>query len=327
MARKLRFERAGGLYHVLNRGDSRSWIFETPAAKESFEKSLSETCERSGWVLHAYCIMGNHYHLALETPEPNLSEGMRLLQSMFSIRFNSFSKEKGQIFQGRFKSVVVEDWERLGWLCHYINLNPVRAGICSVEELRSLDHCSYRYLWDKRKRPSYLNFEACLGSAGALKDASVGRRKYAEYLSWLCEDEPAQKSMLFDTMSKGWVMGSKGFKIALLEDEKKLKASFKLGAGDAKEILEFAWETKLERCLKILKADIAGAADVKKSEDWKVAIAGYLKGKHLCRNGWLAEKLEMGTEYGVSRYVAEMLSGKRADAKKLYDILIKKIKD
>ena len=78
------------MYHVLNRGNYRSWIFEDDGVKKSFEKSLFETCQKTGWILHAYCVMGNHYHLALETPEPNLSEGMRFLQSIFAIRFNKF---------------------------------------------------------------------------------------------------------------------------------------------------------------------------------------------------------------------------------------------
>jgi len=113
MARKARFERTGGLYHVINRGSYRSWIFESDGAKKSFEKALLEAAKRSGWILHAYCVMGNHFHLALETPEPNLSEGMRWLQSSFATRFNRFRKENGHVFQGRFKSLVVEDSERL----------------------------------------------------------------------------------------------------------------------------------------------------------------------------------------------------------------------
>ncbi|MDA1069207.1 MAG: transposase, partial [Verrucomicrobia bacterium] len=75
MARKVRFEQAGGFYHVINRGNYRSWVFETEGSRKSFEKTLLEACKRSGWILHAYCVMGNHYHLAVETPEPNLSEG------------------------------------------------------------------------------------------------------------------------------------------------------------------------------------------------------------------------------------------------------------
>ena len=75
MARKLRTETEGGLFHVINRGNYRKWIFAEEGAKAAFERALFESCERAGWVLHAFCIMGNHYHLALETPRGNLSEG------------------------------------------------------------------------------------------------------------------------------------------------------------------------------------------------------------------------------------------------------------
>lgn len=326
MARKLRFEQAGGLYHVLNRGNDHHWIFEEDEAKRSFENSLFEACERAGWVLHAYCVMGNHFHLALETPQPNLSEGMRLLQSIFSIRLNRLRKERGHIFQGRFKSIVVEDLDQLSWLCHYIHLNPVRAGICGVEELRSLDYCSYRHLWDKRKRPQFLDLGTCLQGAGGLKDTSAGRQKYAQYLARLAEDEPRQKAMLFDRMSSGWAMGSKEFKEALLGDEKNMRACIELRMSDAREMRELVWEKSLATCAARLDIDLNALGSERKAADWKVAIAGFLKQKMLCRNGWIAEKLDMGTEYGVSRYVTEMLSGKRATAKKLYDTLITKSK-
>ncbi len=312
---------------MLNRGNYRKWIFEDDGAKMSFEKALFETCERAGWVLHAYCVMGNHFHLALETPEPNLSEGMRLLQSVFSIRFNKYRSEKGHIFQGRFKSIVVEDLDRLAWLCHYIHLNPVRAGICGLEELRTLGFCSYQHLWDKRKRPRSLNFETCLQGAGGLKDTPAGRNRYADYLSWLVEDEPRQKAMLFDRMSKGWAMGSGEFKAALLGDEKSMKACLELGVDDAREMRELVWEKSLLSCAETLGVDLKEADASLKSADWKVAIAGYLKRQFMCRNGWLATKLNMGTEFGVSRYVKEMLDGKRRNASNLYDSLIAKSKD
>ena len=110
------------MYHVLNRGNYRSWIFEDEGAKSSFEKCLFEACERSGWILHAYCVMGNHYHLAIETPLGNLSSGMKWLQGVFATRYNRFRKERGHLFQGRYKSILVEGGERLAWLCHYIHL-------------------------------------------------------------------------------------------------------------------------------------------------------------------------------------------------------------
>ncbi|MGH9818223.1 MAG: transposase, partial [Candidatus Acidiferrales bacterium] len=136
MARKLRMEEEGGLFHVLNRGNYRGWVFKSEGAKQGFEKALFEACGRFGWVLHAFCIMGNHFHLAMETPRGNLSEGMRWLQATFASRFNRLRKESGRLFQGRFKSLAVEDLQRLSWLCHYIHLNPVRAKICRVEQLR-----------------------------------------------------------------------------------------------------------------------------------------------------------------------------------------------
>ena len=109
MPRSLRFEYAGAVYHGINRGNYRNWIFESEGSKDSFQKCLFEACERAGWILHAYCIMGNHYHLALETPEPNLSVGMKWLQGVFAARYNRFRKERGALFQGRFKSILLEE--------------------------------------------------------------------------------------------------------------------------------------------------------------------------------------------------------------------------
>ncbi|MCZ6672504.1 MAG: transposase [Verrucomicrobia bacterium] len=327
MARKLRFEQAGGLYHIINRGNYRSWIFDTDGAKKSFEKTLLEACERSGWILHAYCVMGNHYHLALETPEPNLSEGMRWLQSVFAMRFNRFRKENGHIFQGRYKSIVLEGVERIGWLCHYIHLNPVRAGICSVTELGSYQYSSYWHLWDKRKRPGCVDFEASLGSAGSLKDTPAGRRKYREYLTWLAEDEARQKSLDFDRMSKGWAIGGKEFKKGLLNDEKYLKACLKLGVNEAREMRETAWAYRLERCCGVLSKSAEHIVNELKSADWKVATAAYMKKKLLCRNGWLAERLSMGTESAVARYTSEFFRGEREQVAPIYDKLMTRILD
>ena len=171
MARKLRFESEGGLYHVINRGNHRNWVFESEGAKRSFEKTLNETCERSGWILHAWVIMGNHFHLAVETPQPNLSEGMRWLQSVFAARYNHFRKGTGRIFQGRFKSIVVENQYRMDRLSHYIHLNPVRAGICDVAGLRDYGFSSYAQLWNRKTRPSFLEVGSFLEAAGGLVDS------------------------------------------------------------------------------------------------------------------------------------------------------------
>ncbi len=104
MARRPRIQFAGALYHIINRGNYRRDIFETEGAAQAFEKCLFEACEKSGWRLHAYVIMRNHFHLAVETPQGNLVKGMHWLQGTFATRFNRFRSEQGYLFQRRAKS-------------------------------------------------------------------------------------------------------------------------------------------------------------------------------------------------------------------------------
>ena len=109
MARKLRLEYPGPIYHVINRGNYRTGVFATAGAKAAFEKCLFEASAKSGWVLHAFVVMRNHYHLALETPTGNLVTGMQWLQATFANRFNRLRGERGHLFQGRYKALLVEE--------------------------------------------------------------------------------------------------------------------------------------------------------------------------------------------------------------------------
>src|SRR5665647_3496602 len=153
MARKLRLEFPGAIYHVINRGNYRGFVFRTLGARRAFEACLFQACERSEWQLRAFVVMGNHYHLAVETPQGNLVAGMQWLQATFANRFNRLRGERGHLFQGRFKSLLVEAGERLGVLCHYIHLNPSRAGLISVARLGNYRHSSYWYLHQPKSRP------------------------------------------------------------------------------------------------------------------------------------------------------------------------------
>ena len=134
MARKLRLEFPGACYHVINRGNRRVGPFGAAQTRDAFESCLFEACVRSKWVLHAYEIMGNHFHLALETPEGNLAAGMQWLQATFTNRYNRVRGQAGHgsIFQGRYKALLVQAGTALGMVCDYIHLNPVRAGLASV---------------------------------------------------------------------------------------------------------------------------------------------------------------------------------------------------
>lgn len=326
MARSLRFEYPGALYHTINRGNYRSWIFEDDGAKAAFLKCLWETCEETGWRLHAFCVMGNHFHLAIETPEANLSLGMQRLSSVFANRYNRFRKERGHLFQGRFKSLLVEDLEQIGKLCHYIHLNPIRAGMCEMKALKSYAFSSYYYLRKPSKRPHFLDISASLTSAGDLADTTAGRNKYERYLDWLSTEPEAQKNLKFDKMSKGWAIGCKEFKKALVEDEKERLANLDLGEKNFREIRELIWESELDSILKTLGKTSTEIEDDAKSAAWKVAAAAQLKKSHLCENPWIAKRLNMGAYSTVSRLVSEMISGKRINAAAIYEKLTSKKK-
>jgi putative transposase len=134
-ARKLRIEFAGACYHVINRGNYRKALFAGHGAAPSFQQCLGEAAVRFGWRVHAFVIMRNHYHLAVETLEPNLSEGMKWLQGTWVMRFNRFRGETGRPFQGRYKALHVEPGHALAQVAHYIHLNPVRAKVVTADRL------------------------------------------------------------------------------------------------------------------------------------------------------------------------------------------------
>lgn len=132
MARPLRLEFAGALYHVTARGDRQEPIYENDDDRIAFLELLSEVCLLCNWVCHAYCLMGNHYHLLVETPEGNLSRGMRQLNGVYTQQHNRRHSRVGHVFQGRYKAILVEKEGYLLELARYIVLNPVRAQLVST---------------------------------------------------------------------------------------------------------------------------------------------------------------------------------------------------
>jgi REP element-mobilizing transposase RayT len=135
MARKLRLEYPGAIYQVMNRSDRREAIFHDDQDQELFVATLAETCAKSDWEVHAYCLMGDHFHL-VETPQGNLVAGMKWFLGTYTARFNRRHKLFGHLFSGRYKSLVV-DAASPGYLrtvCEYVHLNPVRAKLLRPEE-------------------------------------------------------------------------------------------------------------------------------------------------------------------------------------------------
>lgn len=129
MARPLRIQFPGAVYHITSRGNAQSSIFTDDFDRNFFLKLLAELTQRYNWICHAYCLMRNHYHLLIETPDGNLSEGMRQLNGIYTQKFNHRHGRVGHVFQGRFKSMLVDKNSYLLELCRYIVLNPVRAGL------------------------------------------------------------------------------------------------------------------------------------------------------------------------------------------------------
>jgi putative transposase len=302
VARKVRVEYAGAFYHVINRGNYRSWIFESEGTRKSFLKCLVEVCEAKGWRVHAWCLMSNHYHLLIETPEPNLVAGMRWLQSTFANRFNRYRKENGHVFQGRYKALLI-DGEAIGTVCHYIHLNPVRAGLIDVGKLEGFADSSFHQLWYPGKRWSFGAYDTCLEFAGELADKPKGRRLYRDYLRWLTADDTEQKRLGFAKMSRGWAKGSKEFKKAVLEDikDKKLLA---VKEHEAVELREVVWMRSLQAGLIALEKSWDDVAASRKGADWKISLARYLRERYLVPHNWIADNLKMGEPSSVQSWVS-----------------------
>lgn len=304
MARKLRLEYKGACYHVLNRGNYRSDIFSDQGAKHSFLECLDAAATKSGWIVHAWCLMSNHYHLAIETPKGNLVDGMRWLQVTFAIKFNRFRKENGHVFQGRYKSLIVDPGDSLGPLCHYIHLNPVRARIVGTELLTDYPWNSFRWLTHPRERRAWYSPHNSLGHAGGLKDTAAGRRRYMQYLAWLSEDETERKEQAFERMTKGWVIGTRPFMRALREEHQELAAATKRGDHQLEDLRSDERETALFALLKSLKKGAEEISGDPKGATWKVAIAAQMKRRTTASNPWLSDQLNMGSPFRLSRLVS-----------------------
>lgn len=179
MTKPLRIEFAGAFYHVTARGDRQEDIFVTDADRIAFLDILKQVVERYNWLVHAYCLMDNHYHLLVETPDGNLSKGMRQLNGVFTQTSNRNNKRVGHVFQGRYKAILVQKDSYLLELSRYIVLNPVRARM--VRLARSWPWSSYRDTAGDRQAPEWLNTQWILAAFG--KKLSRAQQKYQLFVA------------------------------------------------------------------------------------------------------------------------------------------------
>jgi REP element-mobilizing transposase RayT len=160
MARPLRIEFPGALYHVTVRGDRQERIYEDDQDRERFLEILGEVITRCNWVCHAYCLMNNHFHLVIETPDGNLAKGMRQLNGVFTQASNRKHRRTGHLFQGRYHAVLVDRDEYFLELARYTTLNPVRAGM--VKHPGKWPWSSYRAMVGSAKGPPWLTTKVIL---------------------------------------------------------------------------------------------------------------------------------------------------------------------
>jgi len=178
MARPLRLEYPGALYHVTSRGNAQADIYIDEADRRIFLRILGSAVTKQRWLLHAFCLMGNHYHLLVETPEPNLSRGMHHLNGVYSQCFNRRHQRVGHVLQGRFTAILVERESYLLELARYVPLNPVRAGMVASPE--EWPWSSYRAAAGLDPAPPWLTTHAVLERFGS--DAGRAGLRFQEFV-------------------------------------------------------------------------------------------------------------------------------------------------
>lgn len=319
MPRKARLEFEGAVYHVMDRGDRQEAIFLDDEDHRLFLKTLWQACERTGWRIHSYVLMKNHYHLLLETPEANLSSGMRWLQATYTIRHNVRHSLSGHLFQGRYKAIIVDPQAETYFrtMADYIHLNPVRAGL--IEPGKPLSD----YPWSSfpaligapGKRPTALTAERVVCGWGD-SDNARGRQRYRDTLEQRARDErtdPTIDEGMLKSIRRGWFLGSEEFRQELLEKFD----SFSSSASPSDKKIRRHDEAEAERLIRtgmetLGIRDLAGLA---KGSSVKIALATFVKNQTVVTNLWIARRLQMGHPSRVSRYCTE--AGSRKDVQKL----------
>lgn len=178
MSRPLRIELAGAVHHVTSRGDGRDDIFLSDEDRRIWLSTFGQACKRFNWVCHAFCLMSNHYHVVIETPDANLSAGRRQLNGVYTQRFNRQHQRVGHVFQGRYKAILVEKDSYLLELARYVVLNPLRAGM--VRRLEQWAWSSYLPTCGQAAKPDWLQTDFLLAQFSPQRARAI--KRYVEFV-------------------------------------------------------------------------------------------------------------------------------------------------
>lgn len=309
MARKARVEFAGATYHVMCRGNHGDAIFRDAKDRERFLDTLGEISERNGWLIHAFVLMSNHYHLLLETPEPNLVDGMRWFQSTYTQRYNARHREWGHLFQGRYKALPVDEGDYFRAVADYIHLNPVRAHAFDLEKgaLTDFKWSSYCGLMRPSTRPGFLSVNRVFASHGLVDDGS-GRSRYRNYMKRRMldiqhSDDPMKADDQWQKIRRGWAYGTDEFRLQVqrildVAVTGKRRESF---MGEEMRLHDEREAERLLRqglkCCNIVEEELP---ELKKGDARKKVIAWHIRKNTSVRVEWITTRLHMGSTSNFS---------------------------
>jgi putative transposase len=322
MPRQVRVEYPGAFYHVMARGDRGESIFLDDTDREQILRTLGQACDKTGWRIHAWILMSNHYHWLVETPRANLVEGMRWIQNTYTRRFNHRHKLWGHVFGGRYKAVLVEsdlDSDYFGNLWDYIHLNPVRAGL--VDPTAGIALSDYRwsslaqvYAVSPARRPAWCATERSFAAFGC-KDTVAGRRELIGRLDQRARAEEAKKcgwiardgQSLNSTLRRGWYWGSAAFRQRLLDLA--AEGLHRLGHRNRRSTQQWRDHAQLSATdlirqgLKALELTEGQLRATKGSERRKVSLAWAIARSTTLSQSWIADRLNMRSAANVSQQV------------------------
>lgn len=300
------------------RGDGGKRIFESEDDHTVFVARLGEACMSHGWQVHAWVLIGNHFHLLLETPQPNLVAGMKWLLGTFSQGWNRARKRRGHVFQGRYKAVPVNSTDADPYyfriVADYIHLNPARAGLAGGAKggLAAYPWSSLG-AYASGKCPPWLSTDRVLRAFELARDGR-GRRAYVAWLEARAA-HPAGGIAAVATaaLKRGWYLGEKDFRDTLraLVGKVGLKKRRRRGSAAA-EIDRDHGERDAERlvvaglCELGMPSDAAGLAALRKGDERKALIAALVRKRTGAGTDWIAARLAMGHPGSVSRLVGKV---------------------
>ncbi len=300
MARKLRVEYPDAIYHIMSRGDRREPIFIDVTDHRRFLETLADTCVKTSWQVHAYCLMPNHFHLVVETPQANLVAGMKWFLGTYTTRFNRRHGFSGHLFGGRYKSLII-DGANHGYLktaCDYVHLNPVRARLISKDKpLREYPWSSYPvYLKIPRQRPEWLRVDRLLGEWGIVPEGAAGRRRFEQGME---ARRGQEETALWTSIRKGWYFGGESLRDKILKMMEYSMGTHHSGKEKHETAVAKAESLVVEELGKRrwTEADLRNRP---KTETNKVAIARRLRTETVMTLDWIAQRLSMGCRHTLA---------------------------